>query len=128
MSGTIFSILPPIIAIVMVLITKRVLLSLGTGIIAGALIVASFSPLESIKAFWTALTITFWDGGLNKARPWSRWWRTLKELGAGDGRAAVGGRSNANVALIGTALVYMVTVHVRADVHFAIELRISPAR
>lgn len=65
MSGTILSILPPLIAIVMVLITKRVLLSLGTGIIAGALIAASFSPLASLKSFWTALTISFWDGGLN---------------------------------------------------------------
>ena len=35
MIGTWVSILPPIIAIIMVLVTRRVLLSLGSGIVAG---------------------------------------------------------------------------------------------
>ncbi|MET3576357.1 Na+/H+ antiporter NhaC family protein [Bhargavaea ullalensis] len=65
MSGTIFSILPPLIAIVMVLITKRVLVSLGTGILAGAVIAASFKPGDSAVTLWKAFTVSFWDGGLN---------------------------------------------------------------
>ncbi|SIT91888.1 Na+/H+ antiporter NhaC family protein [Edaphobacillus lindanitolerans] len=65
MSGTIFSILPPLIAIVMVLITKRVLVSLGAGIVAGALIAASFNPGGSLSTLWKAFTVSFWDGGLN---------------------------------------------------------------
>ncbi|WP_040224856.1 Na+/H+ antiporter NhaC family protein [Bhargavaea cecembensis] len=65
MSGTIFSILPPLIAIVMVLLTKRVLLSLGSGIVAGALITAAFKPADSAATLWKAFTVSFWDGGLN---------------------------------------------------------------
>lgn len=66
MIGTWVSILPPLIAIVMVLATKRVLLSLGSGILTAALLVASFGPVETVKNVWTALTVSFWaDGGLN---------------------------------------------------------------
>lgn len=65
MSGTIFSILPPIIAIVMVLITRRVLLSLGAGIVLGALLIHSFAPVDSLTTLWKSFQVTFWDGGLN---------------------------------------------------------------
>lgn len=63
MIGTWVSILPPIIAIVMVLATRRVLLSLGSGIVAAALLAASFSPGESIANLWNAMIVSFWDGG-----------------------------------------------------------------
>ena len=49
MIGTWVSILPPLIAIIMVFATKRVLLSLGAGIVSGALLAASFGPVESLK-------------------------------------------------------------------------------
>lgn len=65
MIGTWVSILPPVIAIVMVLVTRRVLLSLGAGIVAAALLIAEFSPLETLKNVWTAMTVSFWDEGLN---------------------------------------------------------------
>lgn len=68
MIGTIASIIPPIIAIIMVLLTRRVLLSLGTGIIAGALIVAAFSPTGTLVELWESITVSFWswgDGALN---------------------------------------------------------------
>lgn len=65
MSGTIFSILPPILAIVMVLITRRVLLSLGAGVVLGALLIHSFAPVDSFATLWKSFQITFWDGGLN---------------------------------------------------------------
>ncbi|WP_318616859.1 Na+/H+ antiporter NhaC family protein [Sporosarcina sp. YIM B06819] len=63
MIGTWVSILPPLIAIVMVLATKRVLLSLGSGVVAAALLAASFSPGESIKNLWSGMIVSFWDGG-----------------------------------------------------------------
>lgn len=65
MENTIFSILPPIIAIVMVLLTRRVLLSLGAGIVAGALILTSFAPLEALREVYNSFAITFWDEGFN---------------------------------------------------------------
>lgn len=63
MIGTWVSILPPIIAIVMVLATKRVLLSLGSGVVAAALLAASFSPGEFVKNLWNGMIVSFWDGG-----------------------------------------------------------------
>lgn len=63
MIGTWVSIVPPLIAIIMVLLTRRVLVSLGSGIIAGALIAGSFSLGESAKVFWNAVIVSFWDGG-----------------------------------------------------------------
>lgn len=63
MIGTWVSILPPLVAIIMVLVSKRVLLSLGSGILTAALLVASFSPIETLKNLWTAMTVSFWSGG-----------------------------------------------------------------
>ncbi|MFJ7935716.1 Na+/H+ antiporter NhaC family protein [Sporosarcina sp. NPDC096371] len=63
MIGTWVSILPPLIAIGMVLATKRVLLSLGSGIVAAAVLAASFSPGESVKNLWNGMIVSFWDGG-----------------------------------------------------------------
>ncbi|WP_153732055.1 Na+/H+ antiporter NhaC family protein [Sporosarcina obsidiansis] len=65
MIGTWVSILPPVIAIVMVLVTRRVLLSLGAGIVTAALLIAEFSPMATLKNVWTAMTVSFWDEGLN---------------------------------------------------------------
>ena len=61
MDGTWISIIPPIIAIVLVLITRKVLVSLGSGIVAGALIYASFSPGQSIVTLWKAITVSVWS-------------------------------------------------------------------
>ena len=65
MESTIFSILPPIIAIVMVLLTRKVLLSLGAGILAGAFILTSFAPVEALRELYNSFALTFWDGGFN---------------------------------------------------------------
>lgn len=65
MENTIFSILPPIIAIVMVLLTRRVLLSLGTGIVAAAVILTWFAPIEALQELVSSFAIIFWDGGFN---------------------------------------------------------------
>lgn len=66
MIGTWASILPPLIAIFMVLATRRVLLSLGAGVVSAAFIAASFAPVSSLKNLWEAMIIFVWeDGALN---------------------------------------------------------------
>ncbi|MFS8651758.1 MAG: Na+/H+ antiporter NhaC family protein, partial [Caldibacillus sp.] len=40
MIATIYSLIPPLLALALVLITKRVILSLGSGIVAAALLIA----------------------------------------------------------------------------------------
>ncbi|HLU20949.1 MAG TPA: Na+/H+ antiporter NhaC family protein [Bacillaceae bacterium] len=63
MENTIWSILPPILAIVMVILTKRVLLSLGTGIIASALLLGQGSIKNSAIYLWDAIKGIFIDDG-----------------------------------------------------------------
>lgn len=66
MSGTIFSIIPPIIAILMVILTRRVLLSLGVGIVSAALLLKNFSITESGMVILRAIQGVFIsDGELN---------------------------------------------------------------
>ncbi|MDY0395768.1 hypothetical protein RWE15_16735 [Virgibacillus halophilus] len=66
MVETIWSLVPPLLAILMVLLTKRVLLSLGVGIIAAALFTASFNPEHTLSLIWNAFKGVFVeDGGLN---------------------------------------------------------------
>ncbi|MFC4556788.1 Na+/H+ antiporter NhaC family protein [Virgibacillus kekensis] len=66
MENTIWSLVPPLLAIVMVLITKRVLLSLGIGIVAAALFAASFNMGGTLSLIWQSFKGTFVaDGALN---------------------------------------------------------------
>ncbi|GAM14365.1 Na+/H+ antiporter NhaC family protein [Mesobacillus selenatarsenatis] len=66
MENTIFSLLPPLVAILMVVITRRVLLSLGTGIIAAAFLLAEFNIAETFAIMWDAIKgIVVADGELN---------------------------------------------------------------
>ncbi len=66
MDGSILSILPPVLAIVLVITTKKVLLSLGAGVLSAAFIVADYNPLETLSLTWTAFSEIFWvDGALN---------------------------------------------------------------
>ncbi|MFO7295412.1 MAG: Na+/H+ antiporter NhaC family protein [Clostridia bacterium] len=51
--GTFWSLAPPIIAIVLALITKEVYSSLFIGIISGALLYANFNPLNAFTAIFT---------------------------------------------------------------------------
>lgn len=61
-----WSLIPPILAIVMVLLTKRVLLSLGVGIIASAFFIKSFHVVASLGMIWEAFKGVFVeDGGVN---------------------------------------------------------------
>ncbi|ARK31943.1 Na+/H+ antiporter NhaC family protein [Halalkalibacter krulwichiae] len=47
MESSILSLLPPILALVMVILTRRVLLSLGVGAIVGAMMLNDFNPLTA---------------------------------------------------------------------------------
>ena len=49
MVGEIYSIIPALIMLVLVLLTRKVLLSLGTGIIIGALFIHQFNVVQAVK-------------------------------------------------------------------------------
>lgn len=53
MEGTIYSLVPAILMLVLVLLTRKILLSLGTGIIIGALMLHQFDVSTSMKEIWT---------------------------------------------------------------------------
>jgi len=63
MEGSWLSLLPPIVAIAMVIITRRVLLSLGAGIITAALLVVNFAPLATLETLWLSFSDVFWSYG-----------------------------------------------------------------
>jgi len=66
MENTIFSVLPPLLAIIMVVITRRVLLSLGIGIVAAAVLLANFNLVETVAIIWDAVKgIFITEGALN---------------------------------------------------------------
>ncbi len=65
------AILPPIVAILLVLVTRKVTLSLGAGIVAAALLLANFHPVKTLEHIWQAALGLVWeDGGIN-------WWTIL---------------------------------------------------
>ena len=67
MENTIYSLIPPLLAILMVVLTRRVLLSLGVGIVASALLIANFSIVETISLVWDGFIGNLYaDGEWNK--------------------------------------------------------------
>ncbi|GLB59710.1 Na+/H+ antiporter NhaC family protein [Cytobacillus sp. NCCP-133] len=63
MANTIFSLLPPLVAIAMVILTRRVLLSLGVGIVTAALLLAEFSITETFSIIFDAVKGIFVSEG-----------------------------------------------------------------
>ena len=63
MELSIFTLIPPLVAIIMVLVTKRVILSLGAGIISGALLLEDFSLLASLKVIVMAFIEILYSNG-----------------------------------------------------------------
>jgi tetracycline resistance efflux pump len=57
------TILPPVLAIALALLTRRVLISLGAGVLASALLVAGWNPLETLRLVWDAFAVIFWEEG-----------------------------------------------------------------
>ena len=56
MTGTVWAILPPLIAIVLALITKEVYLSLMIGIASGALMFQGFHPIKAMDTIFTIMS------------------------------------------------------------------------
>lgn len=59
------SLVAPIVTILLAVITRKTLLSLGAGIFAGALLLTSFSPVDSVTYIAKGLISVFWDDGIN---------------------------------------------------------------
>ena len=65
-STSVLSTIPAIIALSLAIITRRVLLSLGMGVILGALLLSSFSVLPAAQyIFTTVKAVVIEDGGIN---------------------------------------------------------------
>ncbi|UJL45193.1 Na+/H+ antiporter NhaC family protein [Virgibacillus sp. NKC19-16] len=66
MEGTILSIIPAVIMLILVLLTRKVLISLGAGILIGALFIHDFAIWDTIKEIGTVFYEIFvLDGALN---------------------------------------------------------------
>ena len=66
MESTIYSLIPPIVALVMVLVTRRVLLSLGIGSLTAAILLADFQFGETVSIIWESVKGLFIeDGAIN---------------------------------------------------------------
>ncbi|OYD25214.1 Na+/H+ antiporter NhaC family protein [Oceanimonas baumannii] len=64
---TFWSVLPPLIAIVLAIVTRKVLLSLGLGIVLAALLLQQFNPLTSLSHLSSKVFSLFWsEGALNE--------------------------------------------------------------
>ena len=64
MINTIFSLLPPILTIVCVLITKKVIPSIGIGIVSAALLIYNFNIIDTVISIITTFFHMFYNDGL----------------------------------------------------------------
>lgn len=65
-SYPLLTLLPPVLALTLVILTKRVLISLGAGVVAAALLIHDLNPLDAAAAVWGAFAAIFWaDGAVN---------------------------------------------------------------
>ncbi|MCP3032800.1 Na+/H+ antiporter NhaC family protein [Halobacillus sp. A1] len=66
MEGTIYSLIPAVLMLILVIATRKVILSLGAGIILGALMLSQFNILEGAQAIWSNFySIFISEGALN---------------------------------------------------------------
>ncbi|MBA8824468.1 tetracycline resistance efflux pump [Saccharopolyspora lacisalsi] len=69
MADSVYSLIPPVLAIVLVILTRKVLLSLGAGIAVGLLMLNQFRPLAGLEQLYTIVSGIFVaDGGLNTGK------------------------------------------------------------
>src|SRR5690625_949845 len=62
----ILTLLPPLLAIILVIATRKVLISLGAGIVAAGLVLADFNPLTMVVWVWDAIVGLVWvDDAIN---------------------------------------------------------------
>ncbi|MDF4536522.1 Na+/H+ antiporter, partial [Vibrio parahaemolyticus] len=62
-SDSIYSVIPPLLAVLLAITTRRVLLSLGAGIVAGAVMLNHFSPLSTVQYLFEKISGLFWAEG-----------------------------------------------------------------
>ncbi|RJG48670.1 Na+/H+ antiporter NhaC family protein [Motilimonas pumila] len=62
-SQSILSLLPPVVAVLLAIITRKVLLSLGIGIILGALLLTNFQLIDTFTHIGQVSISLFWDDG-----------------------------------------------------------------
>ncbi len=68
-SYPILTLLPPLLAIGLVVATRKVLLSLGLGVLTAALLIEGFSPWDALKLVLQAFVELFWvDGAVNTTK------------------------------------------------------------
>ncbi|WP_077624937.1 Na+/H+ antiporter NhaC family protein [Sediminibacillus massiliensis] len=66
MEGTIYSLIPAVLMLVLVIATRRVLLSLGAGVVVGALMLHNFQLTGTLKEIWGVFKNIFVsEGSLN---------------------------------------------------------------
>lgn len=58
-----WSVLPPLLAVLLAVVTRQVLLSLGAGIVAGALMLNQFSLSQTLNYLYQKIVAIFWSGG-----------------------------------------------------------------
>ncbi|WP_349829416.1 Na+/H+ antiporter NhaC family protein [Brevibacterium litoralis] len=54
---------PAVVAILLVVLTRKVLLSLGSGILLAGLLIHGFHPVDAIVEIWGSFAAVFWDTG-----------------------------------------------------------------
>lgn len=66
MEGTIYSLIPAILMLILVLVTRKVILSLGIGIIVGAFMLTQMDIGAGIGLIWSIFSTIFYsEGALN---------------------------------------------------------------
>lgn len=60
MVGTIYSLIPAVLMLVLVMSTRKIYLSLGTGIIVGAFMLQDFNVVDSVVEVWTVFLNIFY--------------------------------------------------------------------
>ncbi len=69
MDDSVLSIIPPVLAIVLVITTRKVVLSLGLGVVSAAFLVSGYDPLDTVALVWSTFSELFWvDGGVNTGK------------------------------------------------------------
>lgn len=65
-SYPLLTLVPPVLALTLVILTRKVLISLGAGVVAAALLIHDLNPLSTVQAVWNAFASIFWaDGEIN---------------------------------------------------------------
>src|SRR5690625_7707809 len=59
----ILTLLPPLLAIGLAIATRRVLISLGLGVLSAVFLIAEFNVLDTLRAVWAAFAVIFWEEG-----------------------------------------------------------------